>query len=725
MKRYTKKKLLPCWIALMLNTFIPEFVAAEINLFTKLTNETATTETTGKLTGITSEVQSDSFEQLYNLAVAKRLYPNLLFKTGGVFKFEKFTTESANIKTDSDKDTLRPFIECNLSTPIYSTGLGYQKTDIKQTGPALIATRDIRDEYYGRFLWEPVDLPRINLNYTQTQRSNEPETVDKVDELLGLGLRYHWKDFFINYSFSRNDSEDKKNDVLFTNDVQEGIISHSHYFKEQNIQINSSYRISYATIVQSAANAFLAQIPQSEALGLYLLDDVNLTSNSILTDLNSGFLVDGVKSGSSIIQLGVNGDETKNISTGLDFGIPVPISALRVWVDKDAAEVANAFSWTVYTSDDNNNWAPQPLNKSVSFDTFENYFEISFDEVATRYVKVVTNPLANASDPGGNFLDLFLTELESLVTKIGDLERTSLEHNVNFGLQWQMSDKTGFGYTLFHRSQESDPPFRRNRNFTNSLYWHHKISRTFRGSANVSRQDNSTLGMENVNHNYSASLIAGWLDTLRQTLTYSGTDTESEEDDPLNPTTESSKTNSLVLRTSADLYRGWSANMDMGYRWDSPTDGGTLTSEFYRIETNIRPNTKVTINANHNYTRTQEANNDKTESNRGNFQVSFIPTGALSLFARVSYVDQEGSSNNFQDYSANWSPFAGGSLQFSFSYRENLNSEGDETETISNGLSWKVNRNASLSMIYNIINTDTDLSFSETHYYLAKLRVSL
>jgi len=74
-----------------------------------------------------------------------------------------------------------------------------------------------------------------------------------------------------------------------------------------------------------------------------------------------------------------------------------PVSLVYVWVDKALpAQVSGAFGWTAYRSDDNVDWVPVPLAGPVTFGAFDNRFEIPIEGTRSRYLKVVTRPLALA-----------------------------------------------------------------------------------------------------------------------------------------------------------------------------------------------------------------------------------------------------------------------------------------------------------------------------------------
>ena len=102
---------------------------------------------------------------------------------------------------------------------------------------------------------------------------------------------------------------------------------------------------------------------------------------------------------------------------GLDFLVATEINTLFVWVDRDVAQVADAFSWRIYTSDDNQNWdLRQTVSPAIYSPTF-NRFEIRFTNVNARYVKVVTAPLSPTVPFASSFPTILVTELQAEIRR--------------------------------------------------------------------------------------------------------------------------------------------------------------------------------------------------------------------------------------------------------------------------------------------------------------------
>ena len=237
----------------------------------------------------------------------------------------------------------------------------------------------------------------------------------------------------------------------------------------------------------------------------------------------------------------------------------------------------------------------------------------------------------------------------------------------------------------------------------------HKFNKVFTGSASLTRQDESENDEDTVRHEYTASVRAVYLETLRQRLSYRGTYVEEDF--------RREQNNSINLRTSADLYKGWSAFLDLGYSWDRPAEGGRKNSKIARIGSDLVPNQKLHITLDYSVTETEEKNGKKSSElvQRGDLSMFFVPTNTLSFSGRWTLQDRERSTQFFQNYSASWNPFPGGDFQLLFFYNERLRSNQNQRDTtISPGLRWNISRHFQWEATYNWFDSDSDLRNIDT-----------
>lgn len=681
--------------------------AEGIRLFSELELSQVESELIRKDTGQTTKSDSTNFNQNYNLNVSRTVYPYLNFQGGGIFQLDSSDSTTDGIDTDREKRTIQPFFEVNLNNPIYGAGLGYRRGEIKDSGSGISSTKDIREEYNARLVWRPVDLPRIDLRYTRTQASDEPETMDSVDNLFALDSRYEFKGLRLYYSYTRDENQDKVTDIELLREVHQGSVDYSRRSSRNRLLVATGYRINYSTTEVSGSGGG-AIIPVLRFAGVFSLDDTPEDGPSLASNVA---LIDGNLTVSAGIDIGLAGDRTTQTNIGLDFGFPTEVDTIFLWVDRSLpSSVAGSFSWTIYTSPDNDDastWSLHAVVFPATFGTFENRFEINFPLVETRFLKVVTRPLSPAVVGAASFPNIFITEMEAF-TRIPGQEGSGVsatDQASYLNLKWKFTDRTSMGYNVSFRYRESDPSTVRRTSLSNSVDLTHFFSDIFTGNARLSRSDASTRGTTSetsVNYSYSASLRASYIDTFSQILTYSGTHVTEEDG--------TSNSNSIFLRNNAQLYTDWSAYLDLGYTSTEAQEGERTTSAFTRVGTNLMPNRKVTVNINYSVTNIRISGAGEESSRlkqEGDVQIFMTPFATVSLFGGLRLIKEEDSSRTAQDYSVNWSPFPEGTLQLFFIYSESLRSENDQkSTTLGPSLRWKITGYAFLDISYTVSETD-------------------
>jgi len=682
-----------------------------------------------KLTGEKLDTDFDQFNQLYNLNVSKNFYPYLLFNTGAVYQINSTWSKTGDNDVDTEEKILSPFAELNLINPIYQAGIAYRKRRIEEDITDLPDTRADRDEITGTLgMNPPSDLfPDWNLRYSHIHIYDDPETQDQIQQIWMLDTAYSpVRDLFLDYSYARTDTEEKLLNFDTLEQSHLGKAEYSRDFLNQRLFMDTSYTVNYNKFEFSTTGS-AAEVPLLRFAGLASLD--NTPDDGPALAVNPA-LIDGNLTASAGLDIGTAGDQVQAVNIGLDFGFEINVDTLYVWVDRRLTDtVLNSFSWDIYTSPDNTDLSTWTLVATVSpanFGTFDNRFEISFPQVNTRFVKVVTRALSPVVPGAGNFQNIFVTELQAFITEAGasiNSENSVLNQNYNLGLRGKLSERTMLGYNLFYTQQDTDPGDIKRTQYTNGLYLNHVFNDTFSANANGQRTDTSTdvadTNEDTYNYTYGTSVRANWLATFNQSLTFSGT----YDDTVLG----SSSQNAVFLRNNAILYRGWSAFLDTGYTWEQPEFGGQITSFIFRQGTNLQPNQQINLNVNFSYKRTDESGAERGPSSetRWDIQGFYIPFRNLSFFAKINTVTREGSTDTFQNYTMNWSPFPDGDLQFFFVFNEILLSENNqEQRVVGPSLKWTIGPHISLDMSYNFTTNDSDTEKVESNVFSADVRMN-
>jgi hypothetical protein len=704
--------------------------ADELNFTTdhQYTNSTGTTKF--KLTGEKLDTDYQQLNQLYNLNLSKNLWPYLLLNAGTVYQINSTWSKTGDNKVDTKEKILSPFAELNLTNPIYQAGIALRKRRIEENVTDLQNTQADRDEITGTVGMNPPSelFPDWNLRYSHIHTYDDPKTTDQTQKVWLLDTAYNpLKNLLLNYSYARTDTDE---DFLNFDTTEQSHLGKAEYFRSflnERLFMDTSYTINYNKFEFSGTGAS-AEVPLLRFSGLSSLD--NTPQDGPALGANPA-LIDGNVITSAGLDIGTAGDQAQRVNIGLDFGFAIDVDTLYVWVDRRLSNtVINSFSWQIYTSPDNTDlstWTLVPGVLTVNFDTFDNRFEISFPRVNTRFIKAVTAALSPVVPDAGNFPNIFITELQAFITASGasiNSQTSVLNQNYNLGLRGKLSDRTLVGYNLFYNQQDNDPGNVKRTQYTNGLYLNHTFNETFSANANGQRTDTSTevsgTTTEDIyNYTYGTSLRANWLETFNQSLTFSGSYDNTE--------LGSSSQNALFLRNNAILYRGWSAFLDTGYTWENPEIGSQITSFIFRQGTNLQPNQKISLNLNFSYKRNMQSGGDfeSSDETRWDIQAFYVPLRNLSFFARINTVKQQNSTDTFQNYTVNWSPFPDGDLQFSFVFNEILLSENNEEQrVVGPSLKWTIGPHIFLDMSYNFTMNDSDTEKIESNVFSADIRTN-
>jgi hypothetical protein len=664
------------------------------------------------------ETEISRLKQEYDVELQKEIFPYLNLNAGGLFELIDSETITEGIDAESEERARWLFVELNLDNPLYRAGTAYRQREFESGQIGSSKTEIYRKEFAGLFRWRPVGLPVLDLDYSRVRAWDDAGTRDSVRSRLLVKGRYDYKNILADLSYTRDDDDQEIRDSGSLTQSLNGNVNYTTRFYEDRILMTSSARLSYQGLEPLGGGVFeKATDPRGSAF--YLSDDSVLSSftpvdsNNPLTTINIG------KQVSLAVDVGL----------GLDFGLfPTDVDTLHLLplIDPEdpllatpgeIAAVAGSYTWTVFSSDDTNDWGVGVVATS-HYDAFDNRFEISFPRVdGTRYIKVVTTTQPNLTQGEIRFSGIraFTTIPVSPGMKVEDFDQT-----YNLGFQWPISDATTASYDGFFRITDAEPFDNRRTTLTNSFSFRHSFSPKLFTNARLLRTDTTETDRDDtVHHSYTASLTVDHLDTLRQTLIYSG------NHDKLGDAT--SYSNALYLRTKADLYEGWSANADLGFSRKHFIDGDKVTTATHRISTNLDPSPEWRFALNYLLSWNTQTGQPSGFDHVGRIQSFWVPWRTLSFFAGVSFRKKRletGNLNVSQDFSANWAIFPDGLLNFSLAYNRSVDTRDNETQSLSPQIDWQLSRTIFLNVRFNIGKSETETQKSDVMNIRATLRAS-
>jgi len=659
-----------------------------------------------KDTGETIDTEFSRFKQKYDLDLQKELFPFLEFRAGGIFELIDVSTTVDGVDADSEERTHWLYAELNLDNPLYTAGTAYRRQEFDFNPSGFSKTEISREEFAGLFRWRPVGFPVFDLDIDSTRVWDNFDTRDlNVDRVI-FKSRYDYKDFSYDYVFTNLDTNEKIEDTGSLIRIHNAGAEYSSNFFDDRLQLTSSARLNYQT-QKPRGEDFVERPTNPPGSPFFLTDDADPDT---LTPVGPGNPL-------TTINIGRNGPLTP-VAVGLGFGFPTAVNKVRILplVDPDdpslatpaeIASVANGYQWTVFWSDDQQNWTELNVIEAT-YRIIENRFEILFARIdGARFIKVVTDPQTTA--PGEirtAAIQAFTTLSVSPGTEIEDFDQS-----VNLGLRWIISDKTEASYDGYFRYEDTQPFDINRRTLTNSISLRHILTPKLVADARILRTDATETDRSDLtHHSYSASLTADFLDTLHQTLVYSG-----YHDAVAGSTTYA---NSIFLRTDADLYEGWSSNLDMGYSARRLLEGDDVTSSTLRISTDLDPNPRLNFVVDYRLSWNTQTRESSWLDQNARFQGFWVPLRTLSFFASIRLRYRGRDIDRFkvaQNYSVNWAPFPDGLLRFTLGYNRSVDTQNNTVSALSPQIDWQVTRTTLLSLRFNLGTVETEQETSDVN----------
>jgi hypothetical protein len=414
---FVKRTLPPAaWVMAML--FLPVSATADgLTGFIDYTFDTVSTKTTDA-SGQSVRTESKDFLQRYSFLYQQTIFPKLKFEAAGVFERDLTKLKTDGVEVDSSNTRFRPYATLTIRDPMYTAGVGYYLREEKVDTSLTRATITEKEDYDAIFGWKPEGLPAIDARYTRTNIFDRDRTlVNSVKDYASLASRYAVKGFDFSYFGTYSDTKDKLIGQETVDAVHNARAAFSSSFLNGRANLNTSYNIIRDTVTVSSTGA--GGSVQTEVFPFAGYSSVNdtptigaLTANSALIDRN-------LTAGAGInIGLPAAGADTSRRNIGADFLTPATANELWVWVDRELPQaIADSFSWDVYTSADNFNWSFLTTVFPATFGPFQNRFDITFQEVITRYIKVVVRPLQATVTDATKFPEIVVTEIQAFLKR--------------------------------------------------------------------------------------------------------------------------------------------------------------------------------------------------------------------------------------------------------------------------------------------------------------------
>ena len=677
-------------------------------------------------TGETVKTESTTYNPRVTLNLNTNIFPNLKLDAGALF--EGYLTKTKIEDTSSKVTTMsmRPYINLTLDNPLYKASVGYyrrqEKIDVED-GEKLTV---IRDEYIGNFNWRPEGFPSIETQFIRRNTYDQDKSIiDTTQDYISLVSRYDYKGLELRYWGTYDNSKNDLDKLETRNITHYGRAGYSKSFFDRRIYMSTTYEITRQETKISAEG-----IGGEVDFQVFPISGLSSIDNTPLDDplLPNPALIDGnvvVSAGINIGRPPLGGDfNARNM--GFDFFNPVEVNKILVWVDRELPpDIANSFGWRVYVSTDNLIWTFAEALFSAPFGPFQNSFEIKFSGVTARYVKVTTTPLSNIVPGSDAFPNIFITEIQAFtrrpVSEVKGQKITTTTHNYTLDVKSRILNIPTLFHELNYIYYRQDPDGNLRYTLSNALSLDHRFSRIFSGRARVAYEYGEEEKEKRTAYIYNASIDATPLNTLRDTLVFSGRFEEIGG--------RPNNNNSIFLYNTAQLYKGLDVNLNLGYSFSKRETGEKINEGRINLITNIIPHPSMNIALDYSYTNTSQSGGDSpsslTYTQRGSLTISYTPFRTLFLLGSVEVVADKGQKTLMtQEYGINWSPFPDGALRFNLTYNENYWTENHKKERIfTPSIRYDITKKSYINVSYNMIRSRSDTQKTDSNFFNVNLRI--
>jgi hypothetical protein len=674
--------------------------------------------------GQSSRTRSDSLSQSYNLTLDKTIYPNLRLSTYGIYQQTDASSENNGVAFDSTTAKIRPYISLSLRTPLYFAEAAYSRNDekLKTNGSSPVTT--VRDLTLGTIYWRPDRFPDFKFQVSREHNYDRNRSiVDTVTDTYQVTSNYRpVEPLWLYYSGSLRDSDMKVSETRTKETTHNGRANYSNSWWRRRITLGMDYNIRKQEIDTETTGAGEVGLPVFPFSGLSALSDtpenVPLVSNAAL--------VDGTLTAGTGLNLGLPppGGDARPRNMGLDFLIATEINTLYVWVDREVTQVADAFSWRIYTSDDNLNWTLRQTVSPAFYNTTFNRFEIRFTNVNARYVKAVASPLTPAIPFSSFYPIILVTELQSELrrpaSEVAGTQRSTFQTgSVDFRALLLDSINLTYEFAyLFTNKDPGDSIYA----ISNGLSFFRQFNKVFSGRGRVAYETAEDRQGNRETKLYTASVTAVPTQTFFQSLTFSG------KDESLAGKKNSEM--SFLLYNVAKLYEGIDANLSGGITFQKEEAGRENKATQANGGVTFVPNRKVTFSLLYNGSKSVASGGNLAEetttyTRSGEADLSFTPVQTVYLFG--SYRVEKSTalpSRTIMNYSLNWSPFPDGTLHFTFYYNETVRSDDTKERSIVPSLRWYFMPRSYMEISYQNSKTEAPAQDTTTDVYSGTVRVS-
>lgn len=495
------------------------------------------------------------------------------------------------------------------------------------------------------------DYPILRLRYTEDRYTDylDVHEVDSKQTNLTGSADYTYRFLSGGLTMGHGVMQDYSGDLKRVTDSRDGRMNFAKSFLDNRLSTGGS--ASFAKTVTTTTTAGLDNLLLTQRLaqnGLYASTQPTAGQPLPVEDA----LIDGDRETSANINIGGAGNTGRHI--GLDLLYPTRVEQLHLYV-VDTDFTPGAFTWSVYSGDDNVNWTLVAAAANFSFDSNRHVFELSIASTTARYFKLVNTANDSTVNP------LWVTELEAYSERTQPSfttdRNTSLAKNGQMGLGYKALDWLSLRYDVSESRQRNDPDSVNTRRNT-----HTALSRVERdllswlaGAAQHQRRWETDSEAEDKCSDISlVHFSATPLPTVDTDLSFSNTVAHKGTD-------QQSRTDTGLLHLAAELRKGADLDTDLNLtRYVNLVSRSRTLSKSLDTRLRLALTRALTAEVQHN-TEWSTTLSSRSQDTRGldvYRKLSLYWRPRSGFYLRGSYGverdEMDGSEKIHQEYNLNW-----------------------------------------------------------------------
>jgi hypothetical protein len=648
---------------------------------------------------------SEYLRQTYFLDYQRQFSPPISYGLSLRYQDDQGTTEAEGLRRRLATRIVTPTAGLNWRLETFGLSLVYRRNDLRTTEQLQVASQVI-ERFAGQLWVQPFQDGDVTVSADELSYSSPAARTR--DDRLGINFRYASGALVLAEENRLQRFEDSISRLSRLSMGPRLRASYSTTFPGNGL-VSGSYVLDYFRSEQqvraSAPTTVATELRPT--MGLYVQDDLPLDTPP-MTPVPA--LLDRAFDASAGISIGTGGASFQNL--GLDLGAFAPVDQVVVHVRSSAGvpvPYGGAVSWTAFWSQDGLRWT-QLAGVTASFNDGLSAWQVAFESVATRFVKVVNF--------GVNSIDTQVTELQAFSHETFLPDRTLVSSTVRQAFGLNLAGRPWGPLLLSYAgtlNADALTPYGGGRRWYTSLT--NQADATLGPFGAFSWR--AGLGYNDARQpfSHSQSALAASAGALYKPIERfdASLDVRRTQDWIESAIQVATVTDSVTAATHLVVYDSLRGLASVGMSRQQIVGAGT-TSYFTteaQLNANLTASLDVDLSASSQWTTSRVGDTSAQDVvpyirivnyQRYLSQWRYHPSPQLSLMASVGYLTTSGRGGAIRSVTGSWYPFPGGTVQLNVSYGQEVDPlTGQSRQRLSFSPIWNVNRYVNLFMGYNVM----------------------